>query len=104
MSYMHSAPKEQREAVRQLVHLVITRDMSTFNPERFRTWFKDTDQKFRRVGLTLKFEIRDRVVLFSVKEMRSGRTLHRFDSSTRVPFDDRDVIMSADELVMPMKP
>jgi hypothetical protein len=97
MPGMHSHTKEQREAVRQLVYTVVTRDMSTFTPDAFRHWIKDTDQKFRKVALTLKFEIRERVVYFSVKEVRSGRVIHRFDSSTRVPFDDRDVIMSLDD-------
>ncbi len=97
MPGMHSHTKEQREAVRQLVYTVLTRDMSTFMPDAFKHWIKDTDGKFRKVGLTLRFEIRERVVYFTVKEIRSGRTLHRFDSSTRVPFDDRDVIMSLDE-------
>lgn len=61
------APKEQREAVRQLVYLVLTRDMSTFNPDRFKHWLKETDSKFRKVSLMLKFEIRDRFVYFRVK-------------------------------------
>lgn len=95
---MHSARKEQREAVRQLVYIVLTRDMSTFNPDRFKSWIKETDEKFRKVGLTLKFEIRDRVVFFTVKELRSGRRVHHFDSSTRVPFDGRDVIMSVEQI------
>jgi len=95
---MHSRSKEQREAVRQLVYLVLTRDMSTFNPERFRNWIKDTDQRFRKVGLTLKFDIRERVVYFRVKEIRTGRVVHHFDSSTRVVFDERDVVMSYEEL------
>ena len=56
------APKEQREAVRQLVYLVLTRDMSTFNPDRCRHWIKETDTNFRKVSLMLKFEIRDRFV------------------------------------------
>src|SRR5437660_10391546 len=43
MIQMHSRPKEQREAVRNLVHLVLTRDMGTFNPERFKDWIKDVD-------------------------------------------------------------
>ncbi|PZR73872.1 MAG: hypothetical protein DLM52_10405 [Chthoniobacterales bacterium] len=94
MSAMHSHSKHQREAVRQLVHTVLTRDMSTFTPDAFRHWIKETDSKFRKVGLTLKFDIHDRVVYFQVKEVRSGRTVHHFDSSTRVPFDDRDVVMS----------
>jgi hypothetical protein len=94
---MHSHTKEQREAVRQLVYTVLTRDMSTFTPDAFRNWIKDTDGKFRKVGLTLKFEIRERVVYFMVKEVRSGRVIHRFDSSTRVPFESRDVIMSLED-------
>ena len=97
MPGLHSHTKEQREAVRQLVYTVLTRDMSTFMPDSFKHWVKDTDEKFRRVGLMLKFEIRERVVYFSIKEIRSGRVIHRFDSSTRVPFEDRDVIMSIDE-------
>jgi hypothetical protein len=97
MPGLHSHTKEQREAVRQLVYTVLTRDMSTFMPDAFKHWIKDTDQKFRKVGLTLKFEIRQRVVYFSIKEIRSGRVIHRFDASTRVPFDDRDVIMSLEE-------
>jgi hypothetical protein len=60
------APKEQREAVRQLVYLVLTRDMSTFNSDRFKHWLKETDTKFRKVSLMLKFEIRDRFVYFRV--------------------------------------
>jgi len=45
----------------------------------------------------LKFQIRERVVYFQIKEVRSGRTLHHFDSSTRVPFEERDVVMAYDE-------
>lgn len=91
---MHSHTKEQREAVRQLVYTVVTRDMSTFTPDSFRHWIKETDARFRKVALTLKFEIRERVVYFMVKEVRNGRVIHRFDSSTRVPFEGRDVVMS----------
>ena len=58
---MHSRSKEQREAVRQLIYLVLTRDMATFNPDRFKHWIKETDSKFRKVGLMLKFEIKDRL-------------------------------------------
>ena len=94
---MHSHTKEQREAVRQIVYTVVTRDMSTFTPDAFRNWIKDNDTKFRKIGLTLKFEIRERVVYFMVKEVRSGRVIHRFDSSTRVPFEARDVIMSLED-------
>src|SRR2546421_459605 len=72
---MHSRSKEQREAVRQLIYLVLTRDMATFNPDRFKHWIKETDSKFRKVGLMLKFEIRDRFVYFRIKEIRNGRPL-----------------------------
>jgi hypothetical protein len=98
MILMHSRPKEQREAIRQLVHTVLTRDMATFNPERFKEWIKDTDAKFRRSGLTLQFTIRDRSVNFTIKEVRSRRTAYKFTASTHVPFEDRDVIMTVEEL------
>ena len=95
---LHSRSKEQREAVRQLVYLVLTRDMSTFTADRFKHWIKETDTKFRKVSLTLKFEIRDRFIYFRIKEIRNGRVIYQFESSTRVPFDERDVIFSYEEL------
>jgi hypothetical protein len=97
MILMHSRPKEQREAVRQLVHSVLTRDMATFNPERFKDWIKDNDARFRKVGLTLLFTIRQRSVHFTIKEVRSHRTAFRFTASTHVPFEDRDVIRTVEE-------
>jgi len=100
---MHSRPKEQREAVRNLVHLVLIRDMGTFNPERFKDWIKDIDARFRKVGLTLSFEIRSRTVHFTIKEIRSGRTAFNFSASTRVQFDDRDVVMSVEDFAKPMR-
>jgi hypothetical protein len=103
MIQMHSLPKEQREAVRNLVHMVLTRDMASFNPERFKDWIKDVDARFRKVGLTLSFEIRTRVVHFTIKEIRSRRTAFRFAASTHVQFEDRDVVMSSDDLVKPTK-
>jgi len=97
MIQMHSRPKEQREAIRQLVHSVLTRDMATFNPERFKEWIKDVDARFRKVGLTLHFTIRTRAVHFTIKEIRSRRTAYKFTASTHVPFEDRDVVMSVEE-------
>jgi hypothetical protein len=94
---MHSRPKEQREAVRDLVHRVLTRDMATFNPERFKDWVKDIDARFRKVGLTLLFEIRSRTVNFTIREIRSKRTAFKFAASTHVQFEDRDVVMSVEE-------
>ena len=94
---MHSRPKEQREAIRQLVHSVLTREMSTFNPERFKEWIKDVDAKFRRTGLTMLFTIRERSVNFTIKEIRSRRTAYKFTASTHVPFEDRDVVMTVEE-------
>ena len=91
---MHSRPKEQREAIRQLVHSVLTRDMGTFNPERFKEWIKDVDARFRKVGLTLIFNIRERSVHFTIREIRTRRTAFKFTASTHVPFDDRDVVMT----------
>jgi hypothetical protein len=97
MILMHSRPKEQREAVRHLVHSVLVRDMGTFNPDRFKDWIKDVDTRFRKVGLTLRFDIRMRSVHFTIKEVRSGRTAFKFTASTHVPFDDRDVVMSVED-------
>lgn len=96
MIQLHSRPKEQREAVRNLVHTVLTRDMATFTPERFKDWVKEIDGRFLKVGLTLSFEIRTRTVHFTIKEVRSRRTAYRFTASTHVPFEDRDVVMSVD--------
>lgn len=98
MILMHSRPKEQREAIRQLVHSVLTRDMATFNPDRFKEWIKDIDARFRKVGLTLLFAIRERTVTFTIKEIRSRRTAFKFTASSHVPFEDRDVVMSVEEL------
>ena len=94
---MHSRPKEQREAIRQLVHSVLTRDMGTFNPERFKEWIKEIDARFRKVGLTLLFHIRERSVNFTIKEIRSRRTAFKFTASSHVPFEDRDVVMTVEE-------
>ena len=95
---MHSRPKEQREAIRQLVHSVLTRDMGTFNPERFKEWIKETDARFRKVGLMLLFRIRDRSVNFTIKEIRSKRTAFKFTASSHVPFEDREVVMAVEEI------
>jgi hypothetical protein len=98
MMGLHSATKGQREVVRQLVHSVLLRDMSTFNPERFKEWIKAMDTNFRKVGLTLTFKIHDREVHFAIKEIRSGRTMYHFSSATYVRFDDRDVVMTVDRI------
>ena len=74
------------------------RDMGSFTPEQFKGWIKDTDARFRKVGLTLRFEIRNRTVNFTIKEIRSKRTIFRFASSTHVRFDERSIVMSAEEL------
>jgi hypothetical protein len=95
---LHSINKDQRETVRQLVHVVLIRDMATFTAERFKDWIKDVDQKFRRVGMTLQFALRDRTVTFTIRELRTRRTVFQFQSSTRVTFDDRDVVMSIDQV------
>ena len=98
MTGLHSATKGQREAVRQLVHSVLLRDMGTFTPERFREWIKAMDVNFRKMALTLTFKIYNREVQFAVKELRSGRTVYHFSSSTHVRFGDRDVVMDYDQI------
>ncbi len=98
MFMMHSAPKEQRETVRNLLRMVMIRDMGTFNPDRFKDWVRNLDKEFRKIGLTLRFEIKNRVVHFSIKEIKVGRIVFRFPSSTRLPFDGREVVMSYEEM------
>ena len=77
MIQMHSRPKEQREAIRQLVHSVLTRDMGTFNPERFKDWTKNLDYQFGKAGLKLRFDIRQGTVHFTIKDLRTGRRQSR---------------------------
>ena len=96
---MHSYNKEQREAVRHLLHTVLMRDMGTFTPQNFKEWIKEMDGRFRKVALTLVFQIHNRSVSFTIKEIRTGRAAFRFTSSTRVRFDDREVVMSPEELL-----
>jgi len=98
MIQMHSRPKEQREAIRNLVQLVLMRDMGTFTADRFKDWIKDMDARFRKTGLTLHFEIRSRTVHFIIREIRTRRTAFKFSSSSHVQFEDRDVVMSVEEL------
>ena len=94
MPGMHSHSKEQREAVRQLLHAVLTRDMGTFNPERFKDWVKEMDRRFGKAGLSLAFRIgSSRVVHFIIKEIRTRRVAFQFSASTRVQFEERDVVM-----------
>jgi hypothetical protein len=97
MIQMHSRPKEQREAIRNLVQLVLVRDLGTFTPERFKDWIKDMDARFRKTGLTLHFEIRSHTVHFTIKEIRTSRTAFNFAASSHVQFDDRDVVMSVED-------
>jgi hypothetical protein len=96
---MHNYSKEQREAVRQLLHTVLMRDMGSFDPDRFKEWIKELDARFRKVALTLVFELRNRSVHFTIKELRTGRAAFRFTSATRVRFDDKDVVMSAEDFL-----
>lgn len=96
MQGLHSATKGEREVIRQLTHLVLVRDMATFNPERFREWIKAMDTNFRKVGLRLMFKIHDRMVQFTIKQLRGssgggGRVIFQFQSSTRVRFDESEV-------------
>jgi hypothetical protein len=96
---MHSYSKEQREAVRHLLHTVLMRDMGSFTPDRFKDWIKEMDAKFRKVALSLVFQLHNRSVHFTIKELRTGRTAFRFTSSTRVRFEDREVVLSTDQLL-----
>jgi hypothetical protein len=98
MASIHSLSKGQREVVSDLLRKVLVSDMGNFTAERFKDWVKNLDNQFRKMGLTLQFEIRDRAVYFTVKELRTGRRLYHFSSSTRVRFDGDDAIMSYEEI------
>ena len=98
MNATHSLTKGQREVVSDLVRKVLVCDMGNFTPDRFKDWVKNLDGQFLKMGLTLRFEIHDRAVHFTVKESRSGRRVYHFTSSTRVRFDDRDVTVSYEEI------
>ena len=89
---LHSYRKEQREAVNDLVRKVIITDMASFNPERFKDWTKNLDYQFGKAGLTLRFEIRSGTVHFSIADIRSRRRVFDFHTSTRVQFDDSEVV------------
>jgi hypothetical protein len=97
MRGLHSIGKEQREAVRQLLHAVLVRDMGSFNVENFKSWIQNVDGRFRKCALTLRFNISMGTVQFTVKEIRTGRPVFSFHSSTRVRFDDDAVVMSFDQ-------
>lgn len=98
MGAMHSFSKGQREAVSDLVRKVLVCDLGNFTADRFKDWVKNIDNQFRKMGLALRFEIQNRVVHFTVKELRTGRTAHHFAASTRVRFDAGDVVMSVEEI------
>ena len=98
MSAIHSLSKGQREAVSDLVRKVLVCDMGNFTPDRFKNWVKNLDGQFVKMGLTLRFEIHDRAVHFTVKELRTGRRVYHFVTSTRVRFDSNEVILSYEEI------
>ena len=91
---MHSYTKEQREAVRQLLQRVLVQDMGMFNPERFKDWVRNMDFRFGKVGLKLGFTIsKTRTVNFNVRDIRTKRTAFQFTASTRVTFEEQDVVI-----------
>jgi len=94
MNGLHSRTKEQREAVSLLVRSVIVQDMGTFNPERFANWVRNLDFRFGKVGLTLEFTISPtRSVQFRVKDIRTKRTIYNFAASTRVRFEEDQIVI-----------
>ena len=98
MTGMHSLSKGQREVVNDLERKVLVCDMGSFSAERFKDWVKNLDNQFRKMGMTLQFEIRNRSVYFTVKELRTGRRSYHFTASTHVRFDGDDVIMSYEDI------
>lgn len=98
MAAIHFLTKGQREVVSELVRKLLVAEMGNFTAERFKDWVKSLDNQFRKMALMLQFEIRDQVVHFTVKEMRTGRRVYHFGTSTRVRFDASDVVMSFEEI------
>jgi hypothetical protein len=95
---IHFLTKGQREVVSDLVRKLLVCEMGNFTPERFKDWVKNADNQFRKMALMLQFEIRERTVYFTVKELRTGRRIYHFNTSTRVRFDDKDIVMSCEEI------
>ena len=81
---LHSYRKEQREAVNDLVRKVIITYMANY--------------QFGKAGLTLRFDIRQGTVHFMVKDLRTGRRVYEFHTSTRVLFDDGEVMSVEDKI------
>jgi hypothetical protein len=98
---IHFLTKGQREVVSDLVRKLLVCEMGNFTPERFKDWVKNADNQFRKMALMLQFEIRERTVYFTVKELRTGRRVYHFNTSTRVRFDDKDIVMSCEEITRP---
>jgi hypothetical protein len=98
MAAIHFLSKGQREVVSDLVRKLLVCDMGNFTADRFKDWVKNHDNQFRKMGMTLQFEIRDGTVYFTVKELRTGRRIYHFSTSTRVRFDAADVVMSYEEI------
>ncbi len=70
---------------------MIISELGNFSPERFSEWIRQMDGKFRKVSMGLAFQISSRRVSFTIKELRSGRRVYQFKSSTSVRFEDGDV-------------
>ena len=98
---MENCSEEQRANIRQLVHEVLSRDMATFNADRFNRWIEEMDACFRKVGLALRFQFHNRSVLFTIKEISGGSTVFRFVSPSRVRFDYKKLSGSATSLAQP---
>jgi hypothetical protein len=82
----------QREIARQLVHTLLTCDIGSFDPERFKTWIKEMDACFRKAGLTLSFEPHHRSVRFTIREISGGTLAFRFTLPIRLRFDDKELV------------
>jgi len=95
---LHSYRKEQREAVTDLVRKVLVTDMASFHPDRFKDWTKNLDYQFGKAGLKLRFEIRQGTVYFNIADVRTGRRVFEFHTSTRVLFEDDEVVPVEEQL------
>lgn len=92
---------DRRQAALHSLQHVLMRDLGTLTRDQFERWTREMDRSFAPAGLTLECQLHNRSVLFTVKEVETGRAVFRFTSLTRVSFDDAAVTSCVEEFVPP---
>ena len=98
-----NATPNQHEAIRRLLHAVLTCDIGRFDIEQFKRWVNEMDARFRKLGLSLGFVPQNRSVHFTIKETATGKIAFRFTSPARLRFDHKDVADLGGDLVQPRR-